>query len=237
VSSMKLQLPKHVAFILDGNRRFGKLVMGDRLAGHRFGSDKVLEVLRWCQEYDIREVTMWVFSTENFNRPEKEVSLIMQLFIEKLKAVVNNKDIHKQEVRINFCGRTDLFPQKVQQSMSQVVDATKGYSKFVVNMAVGYGGHQEILDVAKSLARKAVAGELSPDQIASKDFEAAMYLDLPDIDLIIRTGGVRRTSGFMPWKGAYAEWYFTEKFWPELDKTDFIRALTDYSERKRRFGK
>ena len=151
--------------------------------------------------------------------------------------IKKKSDIHKHEVRINFYGKTDLFPQKVQTAINKVIEATKNYDKYVVNFAIGYGGHQEILDVVKKLAERVAAGELLSEDISKEDFESALYIDLPNIDLIIRTGGARRTSGFMPWKGAYAEWYFTEKYWPEFDKHEFLRALTDYSDRQRRFGK
>ena len=130
-----------------------------------------------------------------------------------------------------------LFPEKVQQAMQKAIDATKEYKQYTVNFAVGYGGQQEIMDTAKKIIQKVVSGELSQKDISKEDFESSMYFDLPNIDLIVRTGGARRTSGFMPWKGAYAEWYFTDKFWPEFNKHDFLRVLTDYSERKRRFGR
>jgi tritrans,polycis-undecaprenyl-diphosphate synthase [geranylgeranyl-diphosphate specific] len=233
-----MKLPKHVAFILDGNRRFGEIVLNDRLAGHKYGADKIKDILDWCHEYDIKTVTLWGFSTENFNRPKEEVDMLMNLFIDKLSFLIKKKsDIHKHEVRINFYGKTDLFPQKVQTAINKVIEATKNYDKYVVNFAIGYGGHQEILDVVKKLAERVAAGELLSEDISKEDFESALYIDLPNIDLIIRTGGARRTSGFMPWKGAYAEWYFTEKYWPEFDKHEFLRALTDYSDRQRRFGK
>jgi tritrans,polycis-undecaprenyl-diphosphate synthase [geranylgeranyl-diphosphate specific] len=234
---MDLQIPKHVGFILDGNRRFGKIVLNDKLAGHTHGSNKVKQVLSWCKDFNIRETTMWIFSTENFNRPKKEVDMLMALFVKKLKAIETDKEIHQDKIQINFYGRIDLFPEEVQNGINAVTAATKDYDNYRVNFAVGYGGQQEILDVAKRLAQKAADGEIVPSEISNKDFEAAMYLDLPDIDLIIRTGGAKRTSGFMPWKGAYAEWYFTEKFWPEFDKAELVRALADYSDRQRRFGK
>ena len=234
---MALQIPKHIGFILDGNRRFGRIVLNDKLAGHTYGAQKVKQVLEWCKEFNIRETTLWIFSTENFNRPKKEVDMLMKLFVEKLQEIAKDKQIHADKIQINFYGRLDLFPKDVQRGIKKVTEATKDYDRYVVNFAVGYGGHQEILDVAKRLAEKVAKGELVPSEISNEDFEAAMYLDLPEIDLIIRTGGARRTSGFMPWKGAYAEWYFTEKFWPEFDKTEFVRALADYSDRQRRFGK
>jgi tritrans,polycis-undecaprenyl-diphosphate synthase [geranylgeranyl-diphosphate specific] len=233
-----MKLPKHVAFILDGNRRFGELVLNDRYAGHKYGADKIKDVLDWCREYGIKTVTLWGFSTDNFNRPKAEVDMLMDLFAKKLNFLIEKEsDIHKHNVKINFYGRTDLFPKKVQDAISKVTLATKDHNKYTVNFAIAYGGKQEILDVAKVLAKKVVAGELSCDDISEADFESAMYMDLPNIDLVVRTGGAKRTSGFMPWKGALAEWYFTEKYWPEFEKHDFLRVLTNYSDRQRRFGK
>jgi tritrans,polycis-undecaprenyl-diphosphate synthase [geranylgeranyl-diphosphate specific] len=233
-----MKLPKHVAFILDGNRRFGELVLNDKFAGHRYGADKIKDILDWCREYNIRTVTLWGFSTDNFNRPKDEVNMLMDLFAEKLNLLIEKKsDIHKHDVKINFYGRTDLFPKKVQDAINNVALATKDHKSYTVNFAIAYGGKQEIIDVAKKLAKKVASGELLSEDISEADFESAMYLDLPNIDLVIRTGGAKRTSGFMPWKGALAEWYFTDKYWPEFEKHDFLRALTDYSDRQRRFGK
>jgi tritrans,polycis-undecaprenyl-diphosphate synthase [geranylgeranyl-diphosphate specific] len=233
-----MKLPKHVAFILDGNRRFGELVLNDKFAGHQYGADKIKDVLDWCRVYDIRTVTLWGFSTDNFNRPKDEVNMLMDLFAEKLNLLVEkNSDIRKHDVKINFYGKTDLFPKNVQDAINSVTLATKDNKSYIVNFAIAYGGHQEILDVARKLAKRVVDGELAPEDISAEDFESAMYLDLPNVDLVIRTGGAKRTSGFMPWKGAYAEWIFTDKYWPEFEKHDFIRALTDYSDRQRRFGK
>ena len=229
-----MKIPKHVAFILDGNRRFGKLVLNNRLAGHKYGAEKIGDVLQWCRDFNIRTVTLWGFSTENFNRPENEVKLLMNLFADKFNQLAEAKEVHENKIRIQVYGQINLFPEKVQKAIKKTVDATNSYDSYFINFAIGYGGKQEILDVAKKLSEKFASGEIK--EITKQEFEAAMYFDLPDIDLIIRTGGVQRTSGFMPWKGALAEWYFTEKFWPEFDKAEFVRALENYSRRERRFG-
>ena len=229
-----MKIPKHVAFILDGNRRFGKLVLNNRLAGHKYGAEKIGDVLQWCRDFNIRTVTLWGFSTENFNRPENEVKLLMNLFADKFNQLAEAKEVHENKIRIQVYGQINLFPEKVQKAIKKTVDSTKRYNSYFINFAIGYGGKQEILDVAKKLSEKFASGEIK--EITKQEFEAAMYFDLPDIDLIIRTGGVQRTSGFMPWKGALAEWYFTEKFWPEFDKSEFVRALENYSRRERRFG-
>lgn len=232
-----MKVPKHIAFILDGNRRFGEFVLNNRLAGHKFGAEKVKDVLQWCKEFNIKIITLWVFSTENFNRPKEEIKHLMNLFADKFNELADAEEVHKNKISIRVYGKVDLFPKKVQMAIKRAISATKHYNNYIINFAIGYGGQQEILDVAKNISQKVLAGELSVDKITQRAIEKEMYFDLPDIDLIIRTGGVMRTSGFMPWRGAYAEWYFTEKLWPEFDKEEFIRALEDFSKRARRFGK
>lgn len=235
---MGLITPKHIAIILDGNRRFGEKVFGNKFLGHKYGADKIEEVLDWCKEFNIRTVTLWVFSTENFNRPREEVKVLMDLFEKKFKEIKTHPKIHKNKVKINFYGRLDLFPKRVQKAALEAMEATKDYNNYFLNLAMGYGGQQEILDIAKKLAKLVKVGVLDPEQINKKVIEENLYIvGLPEPDLIIRTGGMRRTSGFMPWHAAYAEWYISDKLWPEFERTDFIRALIDFSERKRNFGR
>ena len=195
-------------------------------------------MLDWCKEFNNKSVTLWVFSTENFNRPKPELETIFDLFEKKFKQLLNKKGIFEDKVKINVIGRKDLFPKPVQKAMNDVIKATKNHDKFLVNFAMGYGGKQELIDVAKKLMILAKAGKLAPSDLNEEVFSEHIYLvGLPKPDLIIRTGGVQRTSGFMAWSGDYAEWYFSDKLWPQFDKQDFVRALADYSERQRRFGR
>ncbi len=234
---MDLEVPKHVAIILDGNRRFGERAFGDRLIGHEYGSYKIEDILDWCKDFNVKIITLWAFSTENFNRPKKEVKLLMDLFEKKFKEISEHPRIHRNKVRIQGYGRIDLFPERVQKALRKAEKATEKYDNLILNIAMGYGGRQEIIDVARKLAELVKKGELEPNQINEEKIEENFYVvGFPKPDLIIRTGGSVRTSGFMPWHGAYSEWYVSEKLWPEFNKHDFVKALVDYSDRKRNFG-
>ncbi len=231
-------IPKHVAIIMDGNRRFAKKYLGNILEGHKYGADKLEEVFEWCQEFGIKILTLWGFSTENFNRSEEEVKMLMNLFEDKFNYIATEPRIHNNKIKINVIGRIDLFPERVQNAIKNAVNATKDYDNFIVNFAISYGGKQEIVDAAKKLAQLAKEGKLDPSQIDKNTISDCMYfVGIPDPELIIRTGGSFRTSGFMLWESEYAEYFFSEKMWPEFDRMEFMRALTSFQERKRNFGK
>ncbi len=235
-------LPRHIGLILDGNRRFARQHgLGSILEGHRVGADKVEEVLNWCEELEIRMVTIWIFSTENLTRDPEEVSGLLGLIERKMWDITTDPKIHSKRIRIRAIGKLELLPESTQQAIRAAEDATRDYEHFFLNIAVGYGGRQEIADAVQALLRDALARgtpvdrvieEVIPDQISK-------YLytyDLPDPELIIRTSGEVRLSGFLLWQSAYSEYYFCDAYWPAFRKIDFLRAIRSYQQRDRRFG-
>ena len=234
----ELQLPKHLVIIMDGNRRFAKALGKDVTEGHAQGADKIEEVLSWLQELGIKQVTLWAWSTENFDRPKEEVDFIMKLGEKFANKIETDERIHKNRIRFRAIGDIKLFPESLQSALRRAMDATKAYDNLFLNLALCYGGRQEIIDAIKDLAKQIEAGKIKAEQITPELLETFMYSrEVPNVDLIIRTSGEQRTSGFLMWKSDYAEFYFSEKYWPEFDKAELMRALISYSERRRRFGK
>tara|TARA_Y100000294_G_scaffold176847_1_gene200460 strand:- start:284 stop:994 length:711 start_codon:yes stop_codon:yes gene_type:complete len=229
-------MPKHVGIILDGNRRFAKRLMMKPWKGHEWGYEKVKKVFDWIKELDIRKLTLYVVSVENFNRPKEEFDYLMKLFIKAYNEILKDKRLYDNKIRINFIGRLHLFPKEVQESMTKLQEATKNNDKYLVNIAMGYGGRQEVIDATKKLFEQIQQGKLNIDQINEESFAKCLYTR-EEPDLIIRTGGARRTSNFLIWQSNYSEWCFVDKFWPEFEKEDFIKCINDYSARERRFGK
>lgn len=233
----EIKLPRHIGIIMDGNRRFAQMLGEISWKGHIYGAQKVEEVLEWCHELNIKTLTVWALSTENFQRNSEEVSVLMDLFVKHFNKFANDKRTHANKVRINIIGNLSLFPEKVQQAAKLAMEKTKNYNEFKFNVVMGYGGKQEIIDAAKKLVEKAKKGELKYE-INKETFEEHLHSSfISDVDLVIRTSGEQRTSGFLMWKTDYAEYYFCEKFWPEFEKEDLIKAIISYSERQRRFGK
>jgi short-chain Z-isoprenyl diphosphate synthase len=229
------QMPKHIGLILDGNRRFAKALGLDGKAGHEFGVDKAHEVLGWCLELGIPAATIWVLSTDNFTkRGQDEVQHLMKLFERE------DPRIHGNRVRVRAIGRHDLFPEDVLASLRDLETATAHYDGMSLNIAVGYGGREEIVDAVKKLLShqsektpEQIAASLEPDHIGQHLYTA----DLPDPDFIIRTSGEIRLGGFMLWQSAYSEYYFCEANWPDFRRIDFLRALRAYQARDLRLGK
>ncbi len=236
------RLPHHIGLILDGNRRFAR-EMGflDVVEGHRRGADKVEEVLNWCEDLGIRMVTIWILSTENLSRPPDELSALLGLIERKLREAAVDPKIHRKRLRIRAIGRLEMLPASMQEAIRVAEEATRDYDSVFLNVAVGYGGRQEIADAVASLMREradqgqelaALADEVTPDLIGK-------YLytyELPDPDLIIRTSGELRLSGFLLWQSAYSEYYFCDAYWPSFRKIDFLRAIRSYQQRERRYG-
>ncbi len=228
--------PKHIGIIMDGNRRFAKMLGEQAWRGHIYGREKLEQVLDWCRELNIKTLTVWAFSKENFQRDPEEVSILMDCFEKGFVDLAKDERVHKHKIKLSIIGDMQMFPQKVRQAAQAALDATKDYSDFNFNVVMGYGGRQEIIDAANKVAEKIRAGQL--EQINENIFESHLYSkDIPDVDLVIRTSGEFRTSGFLMWKSDYAEYYFCDKLWPEFEKEDLVKALVSYSERKRRFGK
>jgi tritrans,polycis-undecaprenyl-diphosphate synthase [geranylgeranyl-diphosphate specific] len=231
-------MPKHVAIIMDGNRRYSK-IQGNVpvIDGHKRGVSTLEKVLDWCVDLGIEIVTAYAFSTENFNRSEKEVEGLMKLFQENFEGIANNKKIHKNEVRVKAVGNLDLLPENVRKAIKVAEDSTAAYSKRQVNIAIGYDGRLEIIDAAKKIAQDVKEGKINPEDIDEDLINKNLYTaGLEDPNLIIRTSGEERLSGFLLWQSSYSELYFCDSLWPELRKVDFLRALRSYQQRERRYG-
>lgn len=232
------RMPKHVAIIMDGNRRYTR-VQGNMevTRGHELGVDTLEKVLDWSIDLGIEIVTAYAFSTENFNRSEKEVKGLMDLFVKNFKRIVNHEKIHRNKVRVKVVGRIELLPDDVREAIKEAEDATKDYHDRLFNLAIGYDGRLEIVDAVKKIYQKIEAGELSIDDVDEKLINDNLYTEgLADPNLIIRTSGEERLSGFLLWQSSYSELYFCDSLWPELRKIDYLRAIRDYQARDRRFG-
>nr|WP_294998530.1 polyprenyl diphosphate synthase [uncultured Methanobrevibacter sp.] len=232
------KMPKHVAIIMDGNRRYSKLQGNiDVVKGHEIGVDTLEKVLDWSIELGIEIITVYAFSTENFNRPSHEVEGLMDLFVKNFKRLVDHEKIHRNEVKVKVVGRTDLIPQSVREAIKEAEDATAHYEKRLFNIAIGYDGRLEIIDSFKKIIEQVQAGEITVDDVDEDLVSKNLYTEgLVDPNLIIRTSGEERLSGFLLWQSSYSELYFCETLWPELRKVDFVRAIRSYQERERRFG-
>ncbi|MER3425704.1 MAG: di-trans,poly-cis-decaprenylcistransferase [Thermus sp.] len=235
-------MPRHLGLILDGNRRYARTLGLSPAQGHAFGVHKAYEVLEWCLELGIRTVTVWVFSTDNFHRPKEEVDTLMRLFVEEARKMAEDHRIHAHQVQVRVIGRREGFSEEVLRALEELEGRTRHHRGMVLNIAMGYGGREEIVDAVKKLLFEAeaegrsladLARTLTPEAIARRLYTA----DLPDPDFIIRTSGEIRLSGFLLWQSAYSEFYFVDVLWPEFRKIDFLRALRSYQARERRFGR
>ena len=232
--------PEHIGIILDGNRRWALNHSLDPNIGHYYGADKTEEMLRWCLDLGVRSVTLYVFSTENFKRPRREVQELMRLFEERLQKILENRDIHRYKVCVKAIGRINLLPKKIQKIIGEIERETRDYNEHFLNLAIAYGGRAEIIDATKKIAEKIKRGELSVEDIDEKVFEENLYtshLPKQDPDLIIRTSGEERLSGFLLYQSAYSELCFIDVYWPEFRRIDLLRAVRTYQKRKRRFGR
>lgn len=223
--------------IMDGNRRFAKRLMKEPWNGHEYGAKKLENVLKWCKEAGVRALTVFAFSLQNFNRPKREFDYLMKLFKKFFGEMKEREsEVNKEDIRIKFHGRRHMFPEDIQQIISETEEMTKDNSAYDLNICFGYGGREEIVDASKRLAEDVKAGKVYPEDVSEEMLDNYMYMsDKPDI--IIRTGGDRRTSNFLSWQSAYSEWFFIDKMWPEFEKEDFKAVLDDFKSRDRRFGK
>ena len=230
-------MPTHVGIILDGNRRYAKEQSQDSSFGHTVGAHRIDEVLDWCFEAGVKVVTIYVFSTENFSRKEEEVKHIMELARQRFETVAQSEVVHRHKVRVRAIGQLTLLPPSVLTAIKEAEDITEGYDNFQLNVAIGYGGRTEIVDAVRSIAVKVSEGTLKPSEISDETIEKHLYTaGIADPELIIRTSGEERLSGFLLWQSAYSELYFADVYWPEIRKIDFWRALRTYQRRDRRFG-
>ena len=234
----KENMPKHVALIMDGNRRYSRIQGNmDVIKGHEFGVDTLERVLDWSIDLGIEIITAYAFSTENFNRPQKEVEGLMKLFVKNFKRIVNHSKIHNNEVRVKVVGKLDLLPDNVREAIEEAEKATEHYDKRLFNIAIGYDGRLEIVDSIKKIVQDVKDGKLDVEDINEDVVSKNHYTEgLDDPNLIIRTSGEERLSGFLLWQSSYSELYFCESLWPELRKVDFLRAIRSYQQRERRFG-
>ncbi len=228
-------VPEHVAVIQDGNRRYAREKGTDTAAGHEAGAETTEQVLDWCAELGIEELTVYAFSTENFNRPPDERSHLFDLLEEKLYEFADSDRVHDDEVRVRALGETERLPERVQDAVQYAERRTAQYDQFTLNIAVAYGGRAELLNATRDIARAVADGSLDPAAVDAETVESRLYDgDVRDVDLIVRTGGDERTSNFLPWhaNGNEAAAFFCTPYWPEFSKIDFLRAIRTYEARE-----
>mgnify|MGYP001772686600 CR=1 FL=1 len=236
----KGDIPNHVAFILDGNRRWAKSKGAPAWMGHRYGAEKAEEVLEWCYDLGVRTVTLYVLSTENLQRrnPE-EIKEILKLLEDKLEKLRNSGKLEKRRVRVKFIGNKSLLPTGLLEKIENIEKSSSIYNERFLNIALAYGGRWEIVQAVRKLVQDVKAGKLADEDINEKTFERYLFTGdqpYPDPDLVIRTSGEERISNFLLWQIAYSELVFLDVFWPDFRKIDFLRAVRTYQSRHRRFG-
>lgn len=232
--------PKHVGIILDGNRRWARIRSIPEWLGHWYGAQLADEMLEWCRELKIKAITLFVLSTENLNRSPEEVQELFEVIGDKLEDLLTDPRIHTYEVKVKAIGNTSVLPQRLRDLLLKIEETTRNYGTLYLNIAIAYGGRYEIVDVVKKLAAKAKLGEIDPDQIDENMIAENLYtahLPYPEPELIIRTSGEERMSGFLLWQSAYSELVFLDVYWPDFRKIDLMRAVRTYQKRSRRLGK
>ncbi|MEI2778711.1 MAG: isoprenyl transferase [Tetrasphaera sp.] len=232
----RAELPRHVGVMLDGNRRWAKLRGKDSKSGHQAGADKIATFLSWCEDAGVEVVTLWLLSTDNLARPEAELTPLLEIIEQAVSDLAATG-----RWRINPVGAAELLPERTAQSLRASARRTAHVEGMTVNVAVAYGGRQEITDAVRALLLQRAAAGQSLEELARsltrEDIAGNLYTSgQPDPDLVIRTSGEQRLSGFMLWQSAHSEFYFCEAYWPDFRHVDFLRALRSYSERHRRFG-
>jgi tritrans,polycis-undecaprenyl-diphosphate synthase [geranylgeranyl-diphosphate specific] len=233
------EMPEHVGIILDGNRRWGFVKYGDQLNGHFHGAQTAEDFLVWCLDLGIRTITLYVFSTENFQRPREEVDTVLSIIENEARKLLNDERIHDHKVHIKAIGRLELLPESLRNALNDLEKATAHYDKHYLNIAVAYGGRAEIVDAAKRIIDEVQSGQLDKRSVDEDMFTKYLYtshLPNPYPELIIRTSGEERLSGFLIWQSAYSEFVFLDVYWPEFRRIDLLRAVRTYQRRKRRFG-
>ena len=231
--------PDHIAIILDGNRRWASEKALNPWFGHEKGAERVDQLLGWCLKLGVKSMTLYAFSTENFRRSKNEVEEIMRIAQDQFGKILTDARIHKNKVHVKVIGRLSLLPKDLQQLIMDVEKSTQGYDDHFLNLALAYGGRAEIVDAAKKIADKVHEGKLSPEEIDEQVFEKYLYtshMSKQDPDLIIRTSGEERLSGFLLWQSAYSELCFLDVYWPGFRFIDLLRAVRTFQRRRRRFG-
>jgi len=230
-------LPKHLAIIMDGNRRFARSKGLPEFMGHVFGSKKAERVLEWCREIGIKTLTMYAFSTENFKRKEEEKKNIFELVKKELKRLIKDERTHKYRMRVKIVGRRELLPPDVLEVVEEVERVTKNYDNYFLNVALAYGGRQEIVDAIRSILKDVKEGKISIDEIDENIFSRYLYSDngYENVDIVIRTGGELRLSNFLPWQTASSLTYFVDVYWPAFRKIDLLRAIRTWQNIRARY--
>ena len=232
--------PDHMALILDGNRRWAKKNFAGAVAGHRRGADAVENLLDWCHEFDIRIITLYALSAENLRREDAELHHLYKLIHARLEKLHSDPRIHRYRMRVKAIGRIELLPEYIRDVLGRLDEATEGYDDHFLNLAVAYGGQDELVDAVRKIGDQIKSGDIGVDDISKEVIESNLYtshLPQPAPDLILRTSGEKRLSGFLLWQSAYSELMFTDIFWPEFRKIDLMRAIRTYQKRKRRLGR
>ena len=233
-------IPNHVAVILDGNRRWAERHLTVPREGHWKGADSVENLLDWCEELDIKIITLYALSAENLERRDEELKYLYELIHRRLEKLFNDSRIHRNRMRVKAIGSIELLPDSIKQVLKKLDNATKEYDDHFLNIALAYGGQNELVDAVKKIGEKIKNGSLSIEEVNKKEIESNLYTShLPQSspDMILRTSGEKRLSGFLMWQSAYSELIFMDIFWPEFRKIDLMRAIRIFQERKRRIGK
>jgi tritrans,polycis-undecaprenyl-diphosphate synthase [geranylgeranyl-diphosphate specific] len=230
---------EHIAIILDGNRRWASENEINPWLGHKRGAETVEQLLDWCEKLGVKFVTLYTFSTENFRRSPGEIEEIMRIAGEEFRKLLTDERIHRNKVHVKVIGRVNLLPESLQELILNVEKATANYDKQFLNFALAYGGRAEIVDATKTIAEKVKNGELNLDEVDENTFEKYLYtshMPKQDPDLIVRTSGEERLSGFLLWQSAYSELCFLDVYWPDFRLIDLLRAIRTFQKRKRRYG-
>ena len=231
-----IKLPYHIAIIMDGNGRWAKKKLMNRVQGHEKGAEAVRTAITTCREFGIKILTLYAFSTENWSRPQKEINALMKLL---KKFIQSEKDeLHNKNIQLNVIGQKERLPEDVQKELDLAIEKTQDNNKMVLNLALSYGAREEITQAVRKIAFKVQQGKLLLEEINVKTISKHLYTaDIPDPDLLIRTSGEMRVSNFLLWQIAYSEFFITKTLWPDFTRDEFINILRDYQKRDRRFGK
>jgi undecaprenyl diphosphate synthase len=230
------RLPRHVAVIMDGNGRWAKKQGLMRVRGHEKGTKAVRHTVETCAELGVKFLTLYAFSTENWQRPKIEVDTLMKILVSSLRKEMPT--FKKNQISLKAVGSLHMLPQKAQKELNEVIEATKDFKAMHLTLALSYGSREELTNAVKLIAQEVVKGDLKPEDITENTIDNHLFTsDMPDVDLLIRTSGEHRISNFLLWQIAYAELYFTDVLWPDFRKEDLIAAFKNYQDRERRFGK
>jgi|TARA_B110000263_G_C15271126_1_gene493546 tritrans,polycis-undecaprenyl-diphosphate synthase [geranylgeranyl-diphosphate specific] len=233
-------MPNHIAIILDGNRRWAKRNLTIQEKGHFKGADAVENLLDWCEELDIKIITLYVLSSENLDRKNDELDYLYELIHKRLEKLYIDPRLQKNKMRVKAIGTIELLPESIKDVLKRLDEVTKNYDNHFLNIAIAYGGQDELVDAVKKIGTRIKNGELDANEINKEVIESNLYTShLPQSspDMILRTSGEKRMSGFLLWQSAYSELVFLDVFWPEFRKIDLMRAIRTFQKRKRRIGK